>query len=254
MCRLLCIATKGIIPHTAMSGFKRLARKGKNPPWSKSGPRSGWGIGYYPGGKLRLVHEFGDATTSVRYDEVSHMASSNPDARVLLGQMLCTPSRELLERRDKLAPFSGADTVGKQWLFAFDGRVGENRNTGEPFAPDPVKEMAFERIFREILAGLRGGSSGQEEVRATIGRVLKATAADYRYDHLNLALTDGNTVYLARYVDAETDWNELNYCRTARAIIGCSEPLPTIEQKWEKLGNRQLLHFDRELDFQRTDL
>jgi predicted glutamine amidotransferase len=240
----MCIATKGIIPHAAMSGFKKLARKARSPPGQKSMPRSGWGVAYYPGGRLRAVREFGDACTSVRYDEVAHMASSNPDARVLLGQLWASPSKEILERHDKLAPFSGQDASGKEWLFAFDGMAMNDRTTGEPFMPDPVKQMCSERVFSALLQNLHGGPADHDKVRDAIKAALDGVAAAFEYDHLNLALTDGTAVYLARFVDKEADYNEIWYSKLPRAIVGCSEALQSVEQNWERLENRRLLVFD----------
>ncbi len=254
MCRFLCIATKGIIPHTAMSGFKRLARQGKYPPDEKRGPRSGWGVGYFPNGKVRLVREFGDAFTSVHYDEISHMSSSNPDARVLIGQLWSSPSKELLVHGEKIAPFLGKGAAGKEWLFAFDGTIGNHRATGEPFAADPVREMVSERVFRELLAELPGGAADRKTVAAVLGAYLRRTAETHEYRHMNLALTDGKTVFMARFVDGEADWNEVVFCKTGRAVIGCSEALPSIDQKWERLGNRQALVFDPALDTQKLEL
>jgi len=227
-----------------MSGFKRLARKARHPPGQKSLPRSGWGVAYYPGGRLRAVREFGDAYTSVRYDEVSHMASSNPEARLLLAQLWASPSKELLERSEKLAPFAGRDTVGKEWVLAFDGMAGNNRKTGEPFTPDPMAQMCSEKVFAAILQNLRGGPAEHNKVRDAIKAALDGVSAAYEYGHLNLALTDGTAVYLARYVDKEAEWNGIWYSKLPRAIIGCSEALETVEQKWERLGNRTLLVFD----------
>jgi predicted glutamine amidotransferase len=226
-----------------MSGFKRLARKAKNPPGQKALPRSGWGVAYYPGGRLRAVREFGDAYTSVRYDEVSHMASSNPDARVLLAQLWASPSKELLERSEKLPPFIGRDQVGKEWVLSFDGMAGNNRTTGEPFMPDPRKQMCSERVFEALLKSLHG-QVGHDKVRDVIKAVLAGIAVAYEYDHLNLALTDGTAVYLARYADKEAGWNEVWYSKLPRAIVGCSEALESVEQKWERLGNRTLLVFE----------
>jgi predicted glutamine amidotransferase len=226
-----------------MSGFKKLARKARNPPGQKSLPRSGWGVAYYPGGQLRAVREFGDACTSVHYDEVSHMASSNPDARVLLGQLWASPSKELLAHREKLAPFAGRDADGKEWVLSFDGMVMNDRTNGEPFMPDPVKQMCSERVFAAILQNL-GGKADHGSVRNAIKTALDDVAAAYEYGHLNLALTDGTAVYLARYVDKEAEWNGIWYCKLPRAMIGCSEPLQTLEQKWERLENRRLLVFD----------
>lgn len=227
-----------------MSGFKPLARRARNMPGQRSLPRGGWGVAYYPGGRLRAVREFGDACTSVHYDEASHMASSNPDARVLLAQLWASPSRSLLEHPEKLPPLAGRDKAGKDWLFVFDGMTGKDRTTGEPFAPDPVKQTSSERVFAAILRNLHGRPAGPGSVRDAIKSALDDVAGAYEYDHLNLALTDGAAVYLARYVDKEADWNEMWYSKLPRAIVGCSEALPTVEHKWEMLGNRTLLVFD----------
>ena len=182
------------------------------------------------------------------------MASSNPDARVLLGQLWASPSKELLEQREKLAPFLGKDTVGKEWLFAFDGMAGKNRTTGEPFMPDPVKQMCSEKVFLAILQNLRGGPADPTKVRDAIKATLAGIAVAYEYDHLNLALTDGTAVYLARYVDKEAEWNEMWYSRLPRAIVGCSEALESVEQKWERLENRTLLVFDPAQNLKTLDL
>jgi len=237
-----------------MSGFKKLSRKARNPPGQKMMPRSGWGVAYYPGGRVRTVREFGDAYTSVHFDEISHMASSNPDARVLLGQLWASPSKELMDRNEKLAPFAGRDAVGKEWLFVFDGMAGNNRTTGEPFTPDPVKQMCSERVFASILQNLRGGPADPDKVRDAIKASLAGIAVSYEYDHLNLALTDGTAVFLARYVDKEAEWNEMWYSRLPRAIVGCSEALQNVEQKWERLENRKLLVFDPAQNILKMDL
>lgn len=237
-----------------MSGFKKLSRQNRGPPGQRSRPRSGWGVAYYPGGRPYVVREFGDAHTSVHYDEVSHMAASNPDARVLLGQLWASPSKDLLELKDKLPPFSGKDGSGKEWLFAFDGMAGKNRTTGEPFMPDPMKQMCSERVFSAILQNLPGSPPGHGKVREAIKAALEGVSSAFEYDHLNLAMTDGTAVYLARFVDREAEWNEIWYSRLPRALIGCSEALRTVEQKWDKLDNRRLLVFDPAQSLQTLDL
>ncbi len=251
---MLCIATKGIVPHAAMRGFKQLARKARRPPGTRALPRSGWGVAYYPDGHLRAVREFGDACMSVRYDEISHMASSNPNARVLLAQLWGSPSKELLAHGEKLAPFAGRDAVGKEWVLSFDGMAGNHRKTGEPFMPDPLRQMCSERVFAAILQNLRAGPPDHGKVRDAIKAALDGVAAAFEYDHLNLALTDGTAVYLARYVDKEAEWNEIWYSRLPRAIVGCSEALQNVEQKWERLGNRRLLVFDPAQNMQELEL
>jgi hypothetical protein len=200
------------------------------------------------------VHEFGDAFTSVHYDEVSHMASSNPDARVLLGQLWSSPSKQLLDHKEKIPPFPGKGPAGKEWLFAFDGNVGNHRAGGEPFAPDRVKEMCSERVFRELLPKLPGGTADPKAVTAILGAHLRQTAEAYEYEHMNLALTDGKTVFLGRFVAREADWNEVSFCKTGRAVIGCSEALSSVEHKWEKLANRQLVVFDTGLGISKLEL
>jgi predicted glutamine amidotransferase len=258
MCRLLCVATKGIVPNQVMSGFKRLSRLGKNPPGAGKGHRSGWGVGYFPGGKLRLVREQGDAYTSVHYDEVSHMAGSNPDARVLLAHLWRAPSKEILDHKDKILPLPGTDGRGVDWLFVFDGDIGERRTTGEPYVVDMLKETPAQRLLRELLAGMpakkEAGAGTHDAIVAAVGNVLRSTAEQYRYSHLNLALTDGGTVYLARFVDREADWNEIHFCRLNRSIVGCSEPLESVEAKWEPLANRQMVVFDNSLNLTKTGL
>jgi predicted glutamine amidotransferase len=211
-------------------------------------------MAYFPQGRARTVREFGDAFTSVRYDEISHMAASNPDARVLLAQLWASPSRQLLGRADRLPPFAGSDAAGREWLLAFDGRVGGNKRTGEPYTPDPLGQMCSEKVFSAILQNLQGGPPGHGRVREAVKASLDSVAAAYEYDHLNLALTDGTAVYLARYVDKEAEWNEMWYTRLPRALIGCSEALKTVEQRWERLDNRRLLVFDPAQSLQTLEL
>jgi predicted glutamine amidotransferase len=258
MCRLLCVATKGIVPNQVMSGFKRLSRTGKNPPGTGKGHRSGWGVGYFPGGRLRLVREQGDAFMSVHYDEVSHMAGSNPDARVLLAHLWSAPSKEVADHRDKLLPLRGTGASGGEWLFVFDGNVGERRTTGEPYVVDMLKETPAQRLQRELMAAMPApevnGAVGRDAVASTIRNVLRSTAGEYRYQHLNLAMTDGVAVYLARFVDREADWNGIYFCRLNRSVVGCSEPLENVEAKWEHLDNRQMLIFDSGLNIAKAEL
>jgi predicted glutamine amidotransferase len=258
MCRLLCVATRGIVPNQVMSGFKKLSRRGRNPPGTGKGHRNGWGIGYYPSGKLRLVKELGDAFTNVRYDEAAHMAGSNPDVRVLLANLWSAPSKELLDHREKIPPLQGTDAQGREWLLVFDGKVGERQKTGEPFVVDPLKETAAHRVLREILAAmppLDGNvAKAREAVIGTVGKVLREISEQYQYTHLNMAITDGSTDYLARFVDNEADWNEVHICRLNRSIVGCSEPLETIEKGWEPLANRHVAFFDSSLNMTKVGL
>jgi len=258
MSRLLCVATRGIVPHQAMGGFKKLSRKGRNPPGTGKGHRSGWGVGYFPGGRLRLVRETGDAFASVHFDEVSHMAGSNPDSRVLLAQLWSSPSRELADRIEAIPPLPGTDGSGRAWLFSFDGDVGERQKTGEPYVVDVSKETPSQRLLREILAAMPApeGKDGpaRNAVAPAVAKVLGATAEQYRFSHLNFALTDGITIYLARFVDREAEWNEVHFCRMNRSILGCSEPLETVEAKWELLANRQMVVFDSGLNMTKAAL
>jgi len=258
MCRFLCVATKGIVPHQAMSGFKRLARRGRNPPGTGKGHRGGWGVGYYPGGRLRLVKEFGDPTCSVRYDEVSHMAASNPDARVLLGHLWSSPAKQLSEHKEMIAPFQGFDAAGHEWIFVSDSSIGVKRITGEPYVVDPVKETCPQRLFRELSARMLpapgGGPASRDAVISALKMVLDHTAQEYEFGHLNLAMSNGTTVYMARYVDKEADWNEAHFCRLPRSIVGCSEPLETIDGKWEPLADRQVIIFDNGLNMSKAKL
>jgi predicted glutamine amidotransferase len=258
MSRLLCVATRGIVPHQAMGGFKRLSRRGRNPPGTGKGHRSGWGVGYFPGGRLRLVRETGDAFASVHFDEVSHMAGSNPDARILLAQLWSAPSLKTAERMEAIPPLPGTDGGGRQWLFGFDGDVGERKKTAEPYVVDMSKETPAERLRREILAAMPPpeGKSGppHNAVAAAVANVLGATAEQYRFSHLNCVLTDGSKVYMARYADREAEWNEIHFCRMNRSILGCSEPLETVEAKWEPLANRHMLVFDSGLNMTKAAL
>jgi hypothetical protein len=211
-------------------------------------------MAYFPQGKSRVVREFGDAFTSVRYDEISHMAASNPDTRVLLAQLWASPSKELLGRADRLPPLAGSDADGREWLLVFDGRVGANKRTGEPYTPDPPGQMSSEKVFSGILKNLGNGPARPEIVRDAVKAVLDGVADAYAYDRLNLALTDGTAVYLARCVDKEAEWNEMWYTRLPRALVGCSEPLKTIEQPWERLGNRTMLVLDPAQNLRRMEL
>lgn len=248
------MATKGIVPHIALNQFKRLTRESRDPPGTGAKPRSGWGVAYYPGGHLRAVREFGDASNSVRYDEISHMAASNPDARVLLAQLWASPSKALLDRGDKLAPFAGKDGAGREWLLAFDGQAGKDRKTGEPFAPDPLRQMCSEKVFSAILQNLKGGPAGHDKVRDAVKTALEGVAAAFEYDHLNVALSDGSTVYLARYAEKEAEWNGLHIARTPRAVVACSEPLKVESWRWEPMPNRTLAVFDSSLDIARESI
>ncbi|MBM4250028.1 MAG: hypothetical protein FJ149_11515 [Euryarchaeota archaeon] len=237
-----------------MSGFKRLARKGAGPPGNEARPRHGWGVAYFPAGSPRVVREFGDAGNSVRYDEVSHMASSNSDARVLLAQLWASPSRELLADKERVAPLAGPDGSGRRWFFAFDGEVGKHRRTGEPFAADPVREMCSERLFRELLSELRGAPSDRKAVASAVGAVLRRTAEGYDFTHMTLAMSEGSGVYMARWAQEDAGWNRAAICCLPRAIVGCSDELPGVEGKWEPLGNRRLVFFDRSQALESYDL
>jgi hypothetical protein len=155
-------------------------------------------------------------------------------------------------------PLLGTDAHGNGWLFAFDGSIGERRSTGEPYVVDMLKETPAQRLLRELMAQMPAhdgkGAVAREAVAGAVGKVLRATADDYQYEHLNLALTDGGTVFLARWVDKEADWNEVHFCRMNRSIVGCSEPLGTIESKWEPLAGRQMLVFDNGLNMTKAGL
>jgi hypothetical protein len=216
-------------------------------------PRAGWGVAYFPGGKARVVREYGDAHNSVHYDETSHMASSNPDARVLLAQLCAARPRGLANHGEGLAPFSGRDAAGRDWLLAFDGSAGANGKTGEPQGADPEPGPSPGRVLSALMGNL-GGPSGAGGVRAAIKSAMDAVAGDLGRGHLNLALTDGAAVYIARHADREADWNALWYVRLPRATIVCSEALPTIDQKWERLGNRKLLVFDPAQNLETLDI
>jgi len=258
MSRLLCVATKGIVPHQATGAFKRLSRTGINPPWITKGHRSGWGIGYFPAGKLRLVKEPGDAYASVRYDEASHMAGSNPDSRVLLAHLSSAPYRENMGHREGIPPILGWDQSGRHWLLTFDGEIGERQRTGEPYVVDPSKETPAQRLLREILALIPPpegkGTVSRDAVCAAVGNVLRSTAGEYKCPHINVALTDGGVAYLARLVDKEADWNSVHVCRTARSIIACSEPLEGFEGRWDPVANGQMLVLDTGLNLAKAKL
>lgn len=210
-------------------------------------------MAYYPGGRLYAVREIGDAHTSVHYDEISHMAASNPDARILLAQLWAAPAKAPTGHADRLAPFAGRDGSGREWLFAFDGLAGNDRKTGEPFAPEPLAQMCSERIFQSVLKHL-GGAAGPQQVRDAVKGALEGVAAAFEFDHLNLAVSDGTAVYMARYAERESEWNELWYARLPRALVGCSQPLKTVEHPWEKLENRRLVVFDPAQNIQKLEL
>jgi predicted glutamine amidotransferase len=186
------------------------------------------------------------------------MAGSNPDARILLAQLWSAPSREAAERREAIPPLPGKDGGGRQWLFGFDGDVGERKKTGEPYVVDMSTETPAQRLQREVLAAMppSKGVHGppHNAVAAAVAKVLGATAEQYRFSHLNFAMTDGSTVYLARFVDREAEWNEVHFCRMNRSIIVCSEPLDTVECTWELLENRHMLVFDSGLNMTKAVL
>jgi len=251
MCRLLCVATGGIVPHQAMSAFKRLSREGRERPGGMGGYRTGWGIAYFPGGRLRLVRELGDAYSSVRYDETAHMTGSNPEVRLLIGNLWGAPSKELAlgpSGRERVAPFPGTDREGNQWIFAFDGRVGPSREGGEAFAPSPVKETEGQRVFREILGGLPPRRDAPEAVAELLRGAVRRIARDYSVEAINFALSDGRWIFLGRFVEKEEPWNELHLCRTPKAVVGCSEPLAVEGWRWDPLGRRELAAFNEGLE------
>ncbi|MGQ9582793.1 MAG: class II glutamine amidotransferase [Thermoplasmatota archaeon] len=254
MSRLMCIATKGIIPHQAMAAFKRLAREGRERPGEAGGHRSGWGIGYFPGGRLRLVRELGDAFSSVRYDETAHMTGSNPDVRLLLGHLWRSPSRELASSRERVGPFSGTDREGGEWVMAYDGSIGPSRESGEAYAPFPAKEMESQKVFREILGHLPPKDEGREAVAEALRSAVRGIFSEYAVPALNFALSDGRRIYLARFVERDEPWNELHISRTSKALVGCSEPLSVGDWVWEALPSRRLLIFDTDLNLTRHEI
>ncbi len=254
MCRLICIATKGLIPHQAMAAFKRLSREGRERPGESGGHRSGWGIGYFPGGRLRLVRELGDAFSSVRYDETAHMTGSNPDVRLLIGHLWRSPAKELASSKERVGPFPGTDSEGGEWALAYDGEIGPSFETGEAYAPHPARELESQRVFREILGHLPPREEGQEGVAEALRRAVRGIASEYNVSALNFALCDGQRMYLARFVEREEAWNELYICRTQRALVGCSEPLRIGDWVWDALPARRLLVLDTDLNLTRHEI
>ncbi|MEM2868815.1 MAG: class II glutamine amidotransferase [Thermoplasmata archaeon] len=251
MCRLLCIATRGIIPHQAMASFKRLSREGRERPGEPGGHRTGWGAAYFPGGALRMVRELGDAFSSVRYDELTHMTGSNPEVKLLVAHLWRAPSKELASgplARERVAPFVGIDREGNSWVFAFDGRIGASREGGRPFAPSPEKEMDSQRVFRHILGRMPPPTGSPEDAAYAVAATLRELARGYSFDALNFALSDGRWIHLARFVEREESWNELHICKTPRALIGCSEPLKVEGWTWESLPSRAVLSFNDGLE------
>jgi len=254
MSRLLSIATKGIIPHLAMGGFKRLARHGKNRPGAKGGYKDGWGIGYFLNGRAKVTTHIGDAFTSVRWDELTHMTGSNPEVKVLTASLRNRGRRNLDEMDGILSPFSLKDADGREWLLAFDGDVGPHKSTGDHYTHGT--ELAPFKLLRRILDLVKETAQPQHEGKRAALALKKAVceiAENHHYDVLNLTLSDGHDVYLLRYVEKEEDWNRLFYIKTASAVIGCSEPLQSIEGKWEELPNHSLLIFDIHLGLQKVD-
>lgn len=248
MSRLLCIATRGIIPHLAMGGFKKLSRLGKNRPGAKNGYRDGWGIGYFRDDMAKIVTRLGDAFTSVRWDELTHMTCSNPDVKILLASLRNRGAKSVEELDNRLSPFSLKDAAGKDWLLCFDGDVGADRESGASYTHE--KEIAPFKLLKRII-DLVQETAGKEEGKRASGALRKAIgeiAEHHHYDVLNLALSDGHDVYLVRFAEKDDDWSKLYFCKTASAIIGCSEPLQPIDAKWEEIPNRSMVAFDTHLN------
>jgi len=253
MSRLLCIATRGIIPHLAMTGFKKLSRLGRVRPGARGGYRDGWGIGYFSMDMARVQPTLGDAFTSVRWDELTHMTCSNPDVRILLASLRNRGAKSVEGLDNRLSPFREPDANGKHWLLCFDGDIGPHKVSGAVYAHD--KDIAQLKLLKRIIelvqetAVLDGGKRASSALRKAICEI----AEHHHYDVLNMALSDGHDVYLVRYVDKDEDWNKLYYCKTGTAIVGCSEPLQTIEGQWEELPNRSMIVFDTHLNVHKVE-
>jgi predicted glutamine amidotransferase len=248
MSRLLCIATRGIIPHLAMGGFKKLSRLGRNRSNAGKGYRDGWGIGYFSMDIARIQTRLGDAFTSVRWDELTHMTCSNPDVKILLASLRNKGAKNAEELDNRLSPFCLKDGAGKDWLLCFDGDIGPHKVSGASYTPHTdIPQM---KLLKRIIELVQETANKVEGKRASmaLGEAIAEIVQHHHYDVLNMALSDGHDIYLVRYVEKEEDWNKLYYCKTGTAIIGCSEPLAPIDGQWEEIPNRSMIAFDTHLN------
>lgn len=257
MCRLFAMLGDEIIDPTLvemwLNEFGKLAETGDTLTKNKRGHKDGWGLGYYH--DTRAVtevyrigcHDSADASKSKDYAK----AISRVESSKIFAHIRRTKYRETIGIKSQ--PFKRR-RFDKYWLFIHNGGIDKNLTTGEPYAPNNLRELDSEKLFRDILRTIRAPDiiSMVDGIRGAIIRIRN----QYEFSALNFILSDGifTHVYreysesdktsIRRYRSYYTLWWHRDYERNM--VIICSQPLT--HTGWQELPNRTLLSIDRHMN------
>jgi len=191
---------------------------------------------YNPGqtAMVPLVRQLSSAYDSVSYREELCSLPAQPDI------FLCH-----LRKASDIIPITLSNThpfAHNGWAFMHNGTVFQAeslpRDSALVFTSD---NSDTEHLFHYLLTKING-HSGDRTVSEIITDAIASLTVDYT--SLNLLLSNGRDLYVARCFKKHKDYYTLYYYQLSAGIIVCSEPIESKElnqDRWSLLANNSLL-------------
>jgi glutamine amidotransferase len=208
-----------------LEAFLSLAENGMVPPNNAPGHLDGWGIGYYAGGKARVIKSGGSAAA-----ERSRILGSLKKIRS--SKILILHLRKSAWDRTTARRHAHPFKFGK-FIFAHNGTVYDFKELlkGLParLAPAP-DSLDTEVFFRKLIDGFPG------KIRAS----LKAVEKHLSFSALNFLLSSGNELYAYRRFSKWGNYYTLWSAKNGGSHFVSSEKLG-LGLKWNSVPQGKLL-------------
>jgi glutamine amidotransferase len=247
MCRILAIKGKigGENAMLILEEFRNLAEYGNTPVRSGRGHKDGWGYVAYKGGRLVLYEKnpqnaFADPLFRKTVERISRAGCG-----LIVGHLrkISTSGKS----KENTHPF-----LWKNFSFCHNGTIFESGNIAlsEQFKRLPKGKTDSEKYFARILQEI--SANGRNDSRTTKRSILasiKYINDNFDYTALNMAFSDGKSLWIAREVNAKNffvkkkkllSYYSLYVGKNKGYRIVSSEKLPLKNVRWTAIENHKL--------------
>lgn len=238
MCRLLGLYGQADNWRDIVTAFNKQAETGNIPPEDEVEPghKDGWGMTISNRKQTAMVsftRQLGSACDSPAYRETLYSLPVQP------GIFLChlrKASANIAITLSNTHPF-----VHNGWAFIHNGSVfGAESLPRDPALFLTSDDSDTEHFFHYLLTKIND-HSGDKTVSEIIVDAIASLTVDYT--SLNLLLSNGRDLYVARCFKKYKDYYTLYYYQLPAGIIVCSEPIESKElnqDRWTLLANNSL--------------
>ena len=239
MCRLLGMYGPVENWREIVTAFSKQAESGNIPPVEKSEPghKDGWGMtisNRKQTAMVSLIRQLASAHESPGYREALYSLADQPEI------FLCH-----LRKASDIIPITLPNThpfVHNGWALIHNGTVYE----AESLPRDPALVFTSdasdtEHLFHYLLTKIKKNPRNKTISKAIVDAVSTLTID---FTALNLMLSNGQELYVARCFKKYKDYYTLYYYRLAAGVILCSEPIESTfltKDRWSLLANNSLL-------------